>query len=671
MRRSDAARYHLQAWPPPKVTPVRARKGAFVSPISTFIARRLAEHMQQRWELRRLVQLHPSFGYEDFVEGYRPVQSSISEDDEQQTGLALRKVDGPLRDLVRKAESAPTESAIMVLDEVNRGNLPRVFGELLFLLEYRDAAVSLMYSPDEQFRLPKNVLFIGTMNTADRSVAVLDQALRRRFHFVPLFPGEAPVDQMLPRFLAKHTPGMAHVAKLLDLANEQLPRNFRIGPSHLMRTDLDESVLEKVWKYSVLPSIAEHFFEREEELAALSCDSKRDACRCEHVTERVLRLREHDTLASVPLSAQEVALLTGSGARLQLVPVGPGLYDVSAVEIVGAVSLRGIRLVVEPKVPVYRLLALLAFSTHGITLRSYVPGGVHEDLLTIMQKVFATALDDALQRGLLHDYRAQEERLTAVRGRIDVASLHMRRFGVFPPIDCRFEDHVADVEPNRRLLAAALLLAQHRRGSSESVRLLGLASRMSDVTEVTYTSASLHPLALDRRWARYRGALTIAEIVLRHASVELEDGVAVSLGFLVNMNDLFEDVVVEGLRPLMSSDGRWARQPRYLHLDLDRLVPIYPDVVWSRRKQGPVIVDAKYKVTADAKREDLYQMTAYCQATGARRAVLVYADVQPGMIRVRKDGPHIEMVNLGLDCDVDVLRGRLVELAKALRAMPS
>ncbi len=73
---------------------------------------------------------------------------------------------------------------------------------------------------------------------------------------------------MLRRFLERHRPEMAYVADLLDLANEHLPRHFRIGPSHLMRIDLDDDVLDRVWRYSVLPSIAEQFFDREEELQA-------------------------------------------------------------------------------------------------------------------------------------------------------------------------------------------------------------------------------------------------------------------------------------------------------------------------------------------------------------------------------------------------------------------
>lgn len=235
----------------------------------TFIARRFAEHLQPRSELRRLVQLHPSYGYEEFFEGYRPSASAER--------LGLTKTDGPLRQLAREATANPDDRAVLLLDEINRGNLPRVFGELYFLIEYRDADVTLMYSPDERFQLPKNLLLIGTMNTADRSVAVLDQALRRRFHFVPLFPGEPPVDGMLRRFLERHVPKMAYVADLLDAANERLPRHFRIGPSHLMRTDLDEATLERVWRYSVLPSIAEQFFDREDEMESLSLAALREA----------------------------------------------------------------------------------------------------------------------------------------------------------------------------------------------------------------------------------------------------------------------------------------------------------------------------------------------------------------------------------------------------------
>lgn len=230
----------------------------------TYIARAIARFLQRDAHLRTLVQLHPSFGYEEFFEGYRPTPSP--------GGLQLTKVDGPLRALVKRARDRPDDNAVLTMDEVNRGNLPRVFGELYFLIEYRQEKVSLMYSPEEDFSLPENLLFLGTMNTADRSVAVLDQALRRRFHFVGLFPGETPVDGMLRAFLRKHRPELGWLADLLERANEQLDRHVRIGPSHFMRRDLDEHAARRIWKYAVLPSIAEQYFGRDDELRLLDFD---------------------------------------------------------------------------------------------------------------------------------------------------------------------------------------------------------------------------------------------------------------------------------------------------------------------------------------------------------------------------------------------------------------
>src|SRR5262249_14654091 len=112
------------------------------------------------------------------------------------------------------------------------------------------------------------------MNTADRSVAVLDQALRRRFHFVGLFPGETPVADMLRRFISTHCPKMGYAADVLDEANRRLgERHTAIGPSHLMRRDLDHEVLQRVWRYSVMPTIEEHLFGVPERMREFELDA--------------------------------------------------------------------------------------------------------------------------------------------------------------------------------------------------------------------------------------------------------------------------------------------------------------------------------------------------------------------------------------------------------------
>ncbi len=128
-----------------------------------------------------------------------------------------------------------------------------------------------MYSADERFSLPANLALIGTMNTADRSVVGLDQALRRRFDFIAMYPDRAPVAGMLRRFLAARYAGsgLDWLADVVDRANARLDRHAQIGPSYFMRDDLDDATIDRIWRNGVLPSIEDQFFGREGELAEL------------------------------------------------------------------------------------------------------------------------------------------------------------------------------------------------------------------------------------------------------------------------------------------------------------------------------------------------------------------------------------------------------------------
>jgi 5-methylcytosine-specific restriction protein B len=169
---------------------------------------------------------------------------------------------------------------VLLIDEINRGNLPKILGELLYLLEYRDDEVALMYGEEEaRFSLPEDLLIIGTMNTADRSIALIDAALRRRFHFVPFFPNEPPLKGLLLRWLERHRPQMLEVAGLVDKLNAELRERFGPhllgGPSHFMKKNLDEATLERVWAYDVMPFLEDQLFGQEEELAKFELDKLR------------------------------------------------------------------------------------------------------------------------------------------------------------------------------------------------------------------------------------------------------------------------------------------------------------------------------------------------------------------------------------------------------------
>ena len=216
----------------------------------TFIAQHLAAHMGG--DNVRLVQFHPGYSYEDFFEGYRPLEEG---------GFKLKP--GPLRKTVDAARESPSTPYFLIIDEINRGNLAKIFGELYFLLEYRSQNVDLLYATDDDigFTLPENVFVIGTMNTADRSIALVDAAMRRRFAFVALHPSEPPISDVLRRWLAAFEHDLG-VADLLDELNRRIEdEDFKIGPSYFMRRAVHEpGGLERAWRTAILPLLEEHHY---------------------------------------------------------------------------------------------------------------------------------------------------------------------------------------------------------------------------------------------------------------------------------------------------------------------------------------------------------------------------------------------------------------------------
>ena len=233
----------------------------------TYAARELADCLAGAKERVRLVQFHPSYAYEDFVQGFRPALHA------GQPGFKLRN--GPLVEVAKQASADPDNKHFLVIDEINRGNLAKVFGELYFLLEYREAELRLLYS-DEPFALPENLFIIGTMNTADRSIALVDLALRRRFHFVEFHPDKPPIEGLLRRWMELHSANMTWVAAVVERANQKLDdRQAAIGPSYFMKPDLDDERVRLIWEHNVLPYVEEHLYGEHERLSEFVLDRLR------------------------------------------------------------------------------------------------------------------------------------------------------------------------------------------------------------------------------------------------------------------------------------------------------------------------------------------------------------------------------------------------------------
>jgi len=235
----------------------------------TFMARRLAYALIGRRAPERvqMVQFHQSYSYEDFVQGWRP---------NEQGGFVLRN--GVFHRFCRTAAKHPDEPHVLIIDEINRGNLSRIFGELMMLIESDkrglDYAIPLTYSSEDLFHVPGNLYIMGLMNTADRSLALVDYALRRRFGFIDLEPAfrkelfsdfllnEGVESDMVKRINAR----MGGLNDAIRADRKNLGPGYEIGHSYFVPSgeeeNLDESWYRAVITTEIAPLLREYWFDQ-------------------------------------------------------------------------------------------------------------------------------------------------------------------------------------------------------------------------------------------------------------------------------------------------------------------------------------------------------------------------------------------------------------------------
>lgn len=229
----------------------------------TFLAEQLARHLAgssadgaDDGGFVETVQFHAAYAYEDFVQGIRPQSSGDGK-------LSYPVLPGRFLTFCEQATQQQGRCTL-IIDEINRADLARVFGELMYLLEYRERSVRLA-ADGRAFAIPANVRILGTMNTADRSIALVDHALRRRFVFIALRPDW----DVLRRYHAQKETGFAvePLIALMQQVNRQIDDpNYAIGHSYFLRQTLTAE-LQEIWQLEIEPYLEEIFFDQQEQVA--------------------------------------------------------------------------------------------------------------------------------------------------------------------------------------------------------------------------------------------------------------------------------------------------------------------------------------------------------------------------------------------------------------------
>lgn len=219
----------------------------------TWVAKHLAQYIVKEDDAYKIIQFHPSYSYEEFIEGLRP-ETTL------EGGIKFSPKKGRLLEVVSYIERNKKDKFILIIDEINRANLPKVFGELYYLLEYRNESVDLQYSSG--FKLPSNLFIIGTMNTVDKSIRNVDFAIRRRFEFFECPPSHNILEKYYEKNKNEVKDLIKGFIKLNKELEEKIDKHHTIGHSFFINKNgqMTKERLLRTWNRKLKPLIDEYFY---------------------------------------------------------------------------------------------------------------------------------------------------------------------------------------------------------------------------------------------------------------------------------------------------------------------------------------------------------------------------------------------------------------------------
>jgi 5-methylcytosine-specific restriction enzyme subunit McrC len=389
---------------------------------------------------------------------------------------------------------------------------------------------------------------------------------------------------------------------------------------------------------------------------------------------------EHRHVA-LPAEVQ-TALVRNAGKAMTLsTTTEPGVTEISINHHVGSIVLPEVHALIRPKIDLQSLFHLLEPSGRSVSLGAQTFGFEHrEELLPAFATFVANAIERSTGRGLFRSYRQEEERLLAIRGRIDLRR-HLAS-GLATPIACRYDEFTADVLENQIILAAIRRLLRLTDVSQATRQLLSRQLiRFDEVSAVTIDPDDVLRMRFTRLNRHYEPALRLARLVLQSTSIVDNVGGTQASVFLIDMNKVFEEFLEHRLRRQLA--GRLDVTGQHEdHLDYGHLVGIKPDLLFRKGGTAAFVGDAKYKRTWNGKgpESDVHQLLAYATAYDVPEGVLVYSkegDAPRREIRVKNVAKTVWTWPLdlrggseGIDAAIEELAGWILERSGVPTSQP-
>lgn len=346
----------------------------------------------------------------------------------------------------------------------------------------------------------------------------------------------------------------------------------------------------------------------------------------------------------------------------------PGVWEVTAGTHIGVAEVAGLQVIIQPKIPISRLIFLMGYARRPRFHRDdVVTLDSEDDLPEALARTFIRLCSRALDQGLLKGYREIETRLPVLRGRIREADQMRHHWGRNLPLEVRYDEFTVDIPENQILLAAAVrLLKLPTTGRTQRAALQRLRLQLADVTPPSILPA----WTPGRLNARYQPALEIAELILAGRSFEQRVGDVRVTGYLFSMAKIFEDFVAVALAEALKPFGGRASFQYPTHLDEGDLVDVRPDLVWLREGRPGIVADAKYKAEKPAgfPNADLYQLLAYCTVLDLPVGHLIYAkgNAPSHQYTVRRAGIRLIAHTLDLSLQPAELLASMNALARVI-----